>query len=424
MFSRFATLVPPEGIKIIVVLFLSFLIGLNREERRTGNAASGEQYMFGGVRTFPLLGLIGYALTYLSGPQMVPMVAGLLVVGIFLALSYKHKLEKYEFAGATTEVSGLITYVIGALVSRGEFWMATTIAIAGILLLELKSMLESLSLRLPASEILAFTKFLLLTAVILPVLPNREFGSFGFNPFKVWLIVVAASGISYASYLLQKLTKRHESVFLAALLGGIYSSTVTTVVLAKRARQEQAPHLYSGGILIAAGVMYLRLLILIGIFNRELMVRLLVPFAILGCGGLLAGFLWSRRPDPTSSGATKALEVKNPLQLSAAFLFALLFLVMLAATRYAILYAGRGGVYGLAALTGLSDIDPFILGLTQSAHAATPVGIAASSIVIAAASNNLVKGFYAYGFAGRPAGLQALGLLAALAALGLLPLAF
>jgi uncharacterized membrane protein (DUF4010 family) len=424
LFSRFATLVPPEGIKIIVVLFLSFLIGLNREERRTSDAASGEQYMFGGVRTFPLLGLIGYALTYLSGPQMVPMVAGLVVVGTFLALSYKHKLEKYEFAGATTEVSGLVTYVIGALVSRGEFWMATTIAIAGILLLELKSMLESLSLRLPASEILAFTKFLLLTAVILPVLPNREFGSFGFNPFKVWLIVVAASGISYASYLLQKLTKRHESVFLAALLGGIYSSTVTTVVLAKRGRQEQAPHLYSGGILIAAGVMYLRLLILIGIFNHELMVRLLLPFAILGCGGLLAGFLWSRRPDPTGSGATEALEVKNPLQLSAAFLFALLFLVMLAATRYAILYAGRGGVYGLAALTGLSDIDPFILGLTQSAHAATPVGVAASSIVIAAASNNLVKGFYAYGFAGRPAGPQALGLLAALAALGLLPLAF
>jgi uncharacterized membrane protein (DUF4010 family) len=424
LFSRLQTLVPPEGIKIIVVLFLSFLIGLNREERRTGDTAWGEQYIFGGVRTFPLIGLIGYALTFLSGPQMVPMVAGFVVVGTFLALSYKHKLEKYEFAGVTTEVSGLVTYVIGALVSRGEFWMATTIAIVGILLLELKSMLESLSLRLPASEILAFTKFLLLTAVVLPVLPNRNFGSFGFNPFKVWLIVVAASGISYASYLLQKLTKRHESVVLAALLGGVYSSTVTTVVLAKRARREPASHLYAGGILMAAGVMYLRLLILIGIFNRELMVRLLLPFAILGCGGLLGGFLWSRRPDPTSSGATKALEVKNPLQLSAAFLFAFLFLVMLAATHYAILYAGRGGVYGLAALTGVSDIDPFILGLTQSAHAATPVGLAASSIVIAAASNNLVKGFYAYGFAGRPAGLQALGLLAALAALGLLPLAF
>ncbi len=317
-----------------------------------------------------------------------------------------------------------MTYVIGALVSRGEFWIATTIAIAGILLLELKDMLESLSRRLPASEILAFTKFLLLTAVVLPILPNRNFGSFGFNPFKVWLIVVAASGISYASYLLQKLLKGHESVVLAALLGGAYSSTVTTVVLAKRARQEQASHLYAGGILMAAGVMYLRLLILIGIFNHDLMVRLLLPFAILGCGGLLAGFLWSRRPDPAARSAPKDLEIKNPLQLSAAFLFALLFLVMLAATRYAILYAGRGGVYGLAALTGVSDIDPFILGLTQSAHAATPVAVAANSIVIAAASNNLVKGFYAYGFAGRRAGMEALGLLAALAAVGLLPLAF
>lgn len=423
MFTRLTALLPAEGIKIILVLFLSFLIGLEREE----HSASGgprEQYSFGGVRTFPLLGLIGYALAFLSGPQLAPLTVGFAVVGAFLWLSYKHKLEKYELAGATTEVSALATYVIGALVSRGEFWIGTTIAVISVLLLELKGLLESASRRLPPAEILAFTKFLLLTAVILPILPNRTFGASGFNPFKAWLIVVAASGISYGSYLLQKLAKGHDSIFLAAVLGGAYSSTLTTVVLAKRARTDRAAHVYAGGILMAAGVMYLRTIVLIGLFSRELMTRLLFPFAILGFGALLVGWLWSRRSDAPLGAAGHGLEVKNPLQLSTAFLFGLVFVLLLAATHYAIVYAGRGGIYGLAAVTGFTDITPFILGLTQTARASTPVGLAAGGIIVAAASNNLIKGFYAYSFAGGKTGRQALVLLAAFAALGLLPLAF
>jgi uncharacterized membrane protein (DUF4010 family) len=429
LFTRLTELLPQEGIKIILVLFLSFLIGLDREER-SATGGPREQSTFGGVRTFPLVGLIGYALAFLSGPQLAPLTVGFAVVGAFLWLSYKHKLEKYEFAGATTEVSALTTYVIGALVSRGEFWIGTTIAVISVLLLELKGMLEGLSRRLPAAEILAFTKFLLLTAVILPILPNRTFGASGFNPFKAWLIVVAASGISYGSYLLQKLAKGHDSVFLSAVLGGAYSSTVTTVVLAKRARTDGASHVYAGGILMAAGVMYLRTIILIGLFSRELMMRLLLPFAVLGFGALLAGWLWSRgsdapaTPDAPSSGAGHDLEVKNPLQLSTAFLFGLVFVLMLAATDYASAYLGHGGIYGLAAVTGLTDITPFILGLTQTARANMPIDLAAGGIIVAAASNNLIKGFYAFSIAGGKTGRQALFLLAAFAALGLLPLAF
>ena len=134
---------PPEAAKIVLVLFLSFLIGLEREEHKL----TAGSYSFGGVRTFPLIGLIGYALTLLSGgqllalPLLAPMI-GFVVVGAFLLVSYKHKLERYEYAGVTTEVSGLATYVVGALVSRGEFWIATTLAVISLLLLELKGMLE------------------------------------------------------------------------------------------------------------------------------------------------------------------------------------------------------------------------------------------------------------------------------------------
>ncbi len=117
---------------------------------------------------------------------------------------------------------------------------------ASLLLLELKVVLEELAGRIPAEEILTFAKFLLLSAVILPILPNREFGPFHINPFKTWLVVVAVSAISYGSYVLQKVTKGRGGILLAAVLGGAYSSTVTTVVLARRAAREEHPHLFSG----------------------------------------------------------------------------------------------------------------------------------------------------------------------------------
>src|ERR1700688_4613526 len=178
---------PMEGVKILLTLFLRFLIGLEREERR----AEGSRYGFGGVRTFPLIGLTGYAMALLSGTQMLPLTFGFGVIGAFLWLSYRHKLETYNATGVTTKISGLVTYVIGALVSRDQLWIAITIAVISMLLLELKEFLENLTATIPAVEILTFTKFLLLTFVILPVVPNKNFGPYGVNPFKAWLIVVA-----------------------------------------------------------------------------------------------------------------------------------------------------------------------------------------------------------------------------------------
>ncbi len=408
---------PVEGVKIILVFFLSFLIGLEREEHHA-EATGPERYAFGGVRTFPLLGLIGYALTLVSGESLMPAMVGFAVIGAFLWLSYRHKLSKYEFSGATTEVSGLATYLVGVLVSRGEFWIATTIAILSVLLLELKTALESLSRRLPGPEILAFAKFLLLSAVILPIVPDRTYGSFGFNPFKAWLIVVAASGISYGSYLLQKVSEGHAGVFLSAILGGAYSSTLTTVVLAKRSRQAHSPHVFAGCMLMASGTMYLRILVLVALFNRMLAARLLAPFLVVGIGGLIFGWYWTRVSLSDHQRSQESLQIKNPLELSAAFFFALMFVALLAASHYALAHFGRGGIYGLAAISGTVDVDPFVLGMTQSGQ---PIALAAGAIAIAASSNNVMKGLYALGFGDRRTGLQALGLLSALAVAGLAP---
>jgi uncharacterized membrane protein (DUF4010 family) len=409
---------PPEAVKIVLVLFLSFLIGLEREEHK---AAAG-YYAFGGVRTFPLIGLIGYSVALLSGAQLLPLTLGFLVVGGFLLLSYWHKLSTSDAAGVTSEMSGLATFLVGALVYYGHFWIATALSVASLLLLELKGVLEKLATRIPAEEIFTFAKFLLLAAVVLPILPNQDFGRFHINPFKTWLVVVAVSTISYGSYVLQKVTRERGGVVLAALLGGAYSSTVTTVVMSRRAAREEHPHVFAGGILIASGVMYVRLFALIALFNRRLVASLAPAFLILAGAAIAVGWFWSRRPDAAAAEIKREFEPKNPLALLAALLFALLFLAMLVATQLAVTYLGRTGVDTLAAIMGVTDVDPFIMGMTQAAGTLTPLKVAAAAVLIAAASNNFIKGIYAYVLADRKTGLQSLGLLAGLGVLGLVSL--
>jgi uncharacterized membrane protein (DUF4010 family) len=319
-------------------------------------------------------------------------------------------------------MSGLATFLVGALVCYGHFWIATTLGVASLLLLDLKAVLEKLAARIAPQEILTFAKFLFLTGVILPALPNQEYGQFHINPFKTWLVVVAISAISYASYVLQKLTKGQGGIVLAALLGGAYSSTVTTVVMARRAARERHPHLFAGGILIACGVMYLRLTILLALFNRQLMLMLWAPFLVLAGLAVGCGWLWSRRADKNTGDVQRESDPKNPLELTTALLFAGLFLVMLVATQLAVTYLGKTGVNTLAAIMGVSDVDPFIMGLTQAAGTLTPFNVAAGAILIAASSNNVVKGIYAYSLADRKTGLQSLLFLLGLAAAGLIPL--
>ena len=418
MLADLYRLLPPEGTKILLVLFLSFLTGLEREERKTGNA----QYYFGGVRTYPLIGLVAYGVSYLAGGQIMPVMIGFAIVAAFLLLSYRHKVETASFAGITSEMSALATYISGALVYRDQFWIATTVTVAGMLLLELKSTLEGLTGRIPPEEILTFTKFLLLSAVILPVVPDREFGPFAINPAKAWLVVVAVSTVSYGSYLIQKLTGGKGGVLLSAMLGGAYSSTATTLVLARRAAREKRPHLFSGGTLIASGMMYARLAALVSLFNRNLIGMLGVPFAILAGTALVAGWIWTRIPDAETGPVAREFEPKNPLEMRAAIGFAGLFVAMLIVTHLALTYLGRAGVYALAALMGVADVDPFTMGMTQAAGVNTPLTVAASGILIAAASNNLAKGIYAFSMSDRQTSVQSLAGLAALAAGGLLPL--
>ena len=422
MAGNFSQLLPPpKALELFIVLVLSFLIGLEREEHK----ADGD-YSFGGVRTFPLIGLVGYAVALLSKDQLVPLSIGFAVVGAFLLMSYRHKLSGARVLadqpGVTTEISGLTTYVLGALVCNGYYWISATIAVLSLFLLELKGVLEGLSKRLAPHEILTFTKFLLLTAVILPTVPNTPVTQFGINPFKTWLLIVAVCGISYGSYVLLRLSRQRNGVLLSGLLGGIYSSTATTVALAKKACLQGAAYLFSGGILLASAMMYVRMTVLLMLFNRTLLHMLAAPLLVLGCVAGITGWSWSHLQKRKPAETHGEVEPRNPLELRSAILFAALFLAVLVISRLVIIHFGNTGMYGLASLTGLIDVDAFILGMTQSAGSLTSGPLAAKGILIAVASNNVVKGLYAYAFADRRTGLQSLALLTGMAVLSLIPL--
>jgi uncharacterized membrane protein (DUF4010 family) len=412
-FSRVGT---SEAAKILLVLSLSFLLGLERSSQRRPT-----HYVFGGVRTFPLIGFLGYAVALLSGNEILPVAIGLAVVAAFLLLAYRHKLAQSDEAGITTELTGLATYVLGALVAHGYLWIATALVVVSALLLELKDGIAALTKRIPNDEIITFTKFLLLTAVILPVVPNQEFSAFQFNPYKTWLIVVAVSGVSYGSYVLSKVTHDKGGIVLAALLGGAYSSTVMTVVLARRSRREQHPNLFAGSMLVACGMMYIRLTVLLAAFSAPLFALLAKPFLALAGLAIVGGYLWTRVPGTGGEAPKREHDPRNPLEMRSAFFFAALFVVMLIATRSAANHFGAKGLYALAAFMGVADVDPFIMGMTQTAGLSTPLAIAATAIVLTVVANNVAKGVYAFMFADRKTGLRGLLGLLGLAVCGAVP---
>ena len=401
--------------QIALVLALSFLMGLEREEHKLKPG----QYVAAGVRTFPLIALVGYMLVALSPQSMMPVTAGLLAVTAFLVVSYVHKLAERN-SGFTSEMAALAAYLVGALVGHHDYWIAVTIAITDVLLLSAKAQLAGLVQRLGEDELVTFVRFLLLSAVILPILPNRPFTQFEINPFRTWLVVVVVSGLSYASYLLQCKYREHNSLLLSALLGGAYSSTITTIALARRSAGQVHSRLYAGAIVLASAMMYVRLGVLVYVFNPVLGVRVVPTLAGLALlAGLVGAVLWRGGQSDAKPRAPDAANHRNPLELSTAFIFGGLFVALSVATRLVSLYLGDTGVYTLAVVMGVTDIDPFILGLVQYAGHVTTLGAAALAIIIATGSNNIVKGIYATTFGGRKVGITSLVCLAAISLLGL-----
>lgn len=379
----------------------------------------------GGIRTFPLLAIIG-ALLYQLGS--LPFTVGLGAVGLWL---YAHQRVLASGTNGTTAslvipTANVLAFCLGPIALSQPPWVVVAAAVTAVLLLESREALHRLVFLVPADEVFTLGKFLILVGIVLPLLPDHPVVPWTpITPFQVWLALVAISSLSYASYLLQRYLPSSGALW-PAVLGGAYSSTATTVALAREMRQLGTPRAeLAAGIMIATAVMYLRIEVIVAIFNPQLALVLL-PGLGGQCllAGLLAAWLWTRREKTPQPHATQLPSI-NPLQLATAITFAVLFVLLALASSWVRDSFGRAGVYALALLTGLTDVAPFIINLAQGSVAGMSLRAIAAAVLLSAGSNNVLKGFYAISFGGRRACLRPAIALLVLGVIGLLvPLAY
>jgi uncharacterized membrane protein (DUF4010 family) len=371
-------------------LGLGLLLGFERQRTQRPN-----EEQFAGVRTFALLSLLGATATHLQLdlqlPWMLPM--AFLAVSALALASYVITSRAGD-TGATTEVSALMTFLIGALCGSGEATLATAVAVCVLLMLSIKSWSHEAASHIESADIEAVLKFSIITVIVLPLLPNQTFGPEPLNvlnPFKVWLMVVLISGLNFASYVLVKVLGAEHGIGVTGILGGLVSSTAVTLGFSQRSRLE--PHLASSlalGILVAWTVMFFRVLIAVAVISGDLARRLGLGVGILGVVSLLScAYLFSLRKGP-EKGTVKSGS--NPFELGEAVKFGLLFGVVTIVAKAAQYYFGSAGLYLAGAVAGLTDVDAIALSMANLADNRNEmIGAAARTILIAIMANTLAK---------------------------------
>jgi uncharacterized membrane protein (DUF4010 family) len=387
----------------LLLLGLGFFFGLAFEEFH----AQGGQARPGGVRTFPLLALSGALLYRLDTRHLLPFSIGLLVLGAWLTCYYWRHVEEIDpeghpNVGLMVPVCNVLAYLLGPIALAEPPWMSIGVAVAAVLLLTSRERLHLLARSIQLGEIITAGKFLLLTGLVLPFLPNEPVTELTkLTPYQIWLAVLAVCTISYASYLVQRYVAPTDGGLWAAVLGGVYSSTATTVVLARRAGAEPATlRQTQTGIILANAVMFLRVLVIIAIFDPALAGTLAPPLLTLALGGFALAGLWFWSRPATAAPQTAAKPPGNPLELPAALVFAASFVAVSLASTWVKARFGEAGLFVLAAIVGLTDVNPFVLNIADGGAGQLSAATAAAAILIAVASNNLLQAVYAAAFAG------------------------
>lgn len=386
----------PEGfVKFILVLIFSLLIGL---EQRRHHINENEDHLFGTDRTFTFIGLLAYVLFIADPEKYIPFLLGFVIIGILLGIQYYHKIAQSKKYGLTTTLLALLTYCLPIMVFTQPVWLTLSFIVSMLMITELKDHFISLSKKASEEEFITLAKFIALAGIILPLLPNQNISEqIPVSPYHLWLAIVVVSGISYASYLLKKFVFPDSGIFLTGLLGGIYSSTATTVILARQEKQGLPSSQTISAILIANGMMYLRILVLAFIFNPQVAVRLALPFLVMfGLIFILSKYFSGADKNKNTGDLPegKLSSGKNPLEFKTAAIFGILFVVFALITNYVLKIYGSAGVTGLAFIVGVTDIDPFLLNLLQQKS-----GIDQTTIILgilnATNGNNLLKMVYA-----------------------------
>ena len=387
-----------------VALALGLLIGL---ERGWESRERAEGRRIAGLRTYGLIGLLGGVFALLGERLGAAILGfGFLGLAVLLVAAYYRRFRLSGDLGITSMVAALLTFGFGALAVMDHLFLATAAAVVTTLLLDLKPRLHAWLRKLTPEEINASFELLLISVVLLPILPNQGYGPWqALNPYAIWWMVVLITGIGFIGYFAMKIGGARHGALLTGITGGLVSSTAVTLTLSRFAR-EQPGHraAMASGILAACGTMFPRILLLASVINPALFTPMALPVAVAtGIIYLAAWGLWRGAGKQTEQGM---LPLSNPFQIGMAIRFSLLLAAILLLSEALREWLGDAGLYLLAAISGMTDVDAITLSVSRLGAQDLATGVAVLAIFIAAASNAIVKSLLALYVGGRRLGWQ------------------
>lgn len=396
MLKQLIDTIPQDMIFFLLTVLFSLLIGLEQRRHHNNNQ---QDITFGTDRTFTLIGVLGFVLYILDKTHLFAFFAGGLVLAVLLWIFYAKLIDENKQFGFTSLLNGLVTYCLAPLIYTQPSWMVLLIVVTILVITELKDDLMAISQKFDPGEFITLAKFLALAGVILPLLPNKPiYPGFSITPYHFWMSIVVVSGISYLSYLLQKFVFPKSGLLLTGLLGGLYSSTATVIILARKSKENRDLGKVTASMMLSIAMMYIRVFVIAYLIKSEVAMAMLPSFAVLtissfGIAWVATKYKHIMLPTEEEKSHFDASTAHNPLEFKTALVFGVLFIFFAVLTHYVLNSFGNQGLNLLAMVVGVTDIDPFILSLLQGKWTITAQSISAA-ILIATNSNNLVKLIY------------------------------
>jgi uncharacterized membrane protein (DUF4010 family) len=376
--------------RVGLALAIGLMVGI---ERGWHSRAESEGQRVAGIRTFTLIGLLGGVIGALADEQdSIFLAAAFAAVTALVIVAYLGRLRVAADIGMTTQVAAVATFALGLLAVLGDMAVAAAAGVIMTALLAGKGLLHRWIERVDRLELSAGIQLLVISVVLLPVLPNRGFGpGEAINPYALWWIVVLLSALSFVGYIAVRIAGPNRGILATALLGGLVSSIAVTLHFSRLARRDAAlAPVLSTGVVVASATMFVRVPIIVGILNWHLLTTLIWPMGFMAAAAAALTVLFYRR-HARGAAPTESAAFSNPLELGPALGFALFLAVVVVAGQLLHDWAGDRGLYALAAVAGLGDVDAVTVLMTQMSAAGLALAVATAAVSIAAFVNTAIK---------------------------------
>ncbi|MDP3965913.1 MAG: MgtC/SapB family protein [archaeon] len=393
-----------------IAIFLGALIGLQREFSQQKEHI----HRFAGIRTFILITFFGAILGFLGGNfNSLVVVLGFISIIVLAFLSYVITYLRFKGTTILTEIAAIMAYIIGVMCTTGNVELATIFGILVTAFLAFKNKLHGLVKKLDKKEIFAVIKFALISLVILPILPNRNYSptdvpglrelllNFGlssdflsklniFNFHDIWLMVILVTGISFFGYFLVKITGPKKGHGILGVIGGLVSSTAVTLSMSEESKGQKKVSPYILATIIAMSIMFIRVIFEVAVVNSSLLPIIFLPMIVMFSLGILSSLYFIRKKETKKQA--KEIKFEQPFAIVPALKFGGFFLLALLISRIGQILLGQYGIYGASILSGLVDVDAIVLSMSSLSKSGEITRITASaSIILASISNTFVK---------------------------------